>query len=75
MDAHLFTFMGDKMSVWKSSKKTCFCHTCMKAFHAGGINRHRAMHRDRKEDCVITYTNGDTYRHRIISVKERILEK
>lgn len=21
------------------------------------------MHRDRKEDCVITYTHGDTYLH------------
>ena len=22
------------------------------------------MHRDRKEDCEITYTNGDTYLHK-----------
>jgi hypothetical protein len=26
-----------------------------------GINRHRAMHRDKREDCEITYTHGDRY--------------
>ena len=41
--------------------KTCYCHTCKKAYHYLGINRHRAMHRDRREDCRITYTYGDTY--------------
>jgi len=41
--------------------KTCFCHTCKKEFHYRGINRHRAMHRDKNEDCKITYSNGDTY--------------
>jgi hypothetical protein len=41
-------------------KKTCHCHTCQKDFHYLGINRHTAMHRDRKEDCTITYTYGNT---------------
>ena len=41
-------------------KKT-YCHTCKKDFHYLGINRHRAMHRDKKENCQITYTHGDTY--------------
>lgn len=43
--------------------KTCWCHTCEKAFHPLGIMRHRAMHRDRKEDCVITFTEGQCYRY------------
>lgn len=41
--------------------KNCYCHTCQKAFHYLGINRHVAMHRDKKEDCRVTYTYGDTY--------------
>jgi hypothetical protein len=45
-------------------KNSCYCHTCEKAFHSLGINRHRAMHRDKKEDCTITYTYGDTYTFR-----------
>jgi len=47
------------MSVWDSRIKTCYCHTCSRHFHALGINRHRAMHRDKHEDCEITYTYGD----------------
>jgi len=45
-------------------ERNCFCHTCGKAFHYLGIARHRAAHRDRKEDCEITYTWGDTYIHK-----------
>ena len=44
-----------------TSVKTCYCHTCQKKYHWLGINRHRAMHRDNREDCKITYTYGDTY--------------
>ncbi len=40
--------------------KTCYCHTCKRHFHYLGINRHRAMHRDRRELCTITYTTGNT---------------
>ncbi len=43
--------------------KDCTCHTCDKDFHYLGIARHRAMHREKKENCVITYTHGDTYSH------------
>ena len=43
--------------------KNCTCHTCGKDFHYLGITRHRAMHRDKKEDCKITYTHGDTYQY------------
>lgn len=45
-------------------EKNCFCHTCEKAFHYLGITRHRTMHKERKEDCTITYTWGDTYAHK-----------
>lgn len=44
--------------------KTCYCHTCEKAFHYLGITRHRAKHRDNKENCEITFTHGDTYRYK-----------
>ena len=40
--------------------KNCYCHTCQKDFHYLGINMHRAAHRNRNEDCTITYTYGDT---------------
>lgn len=43
--------------------KTCYCETCNKWFNPLGIARHRAMHRERKEDCTIMYTNGDSYLH------------
>lgn len=45
--------------------KTCKCHTCNRWFHPLGIMRHRAMHRDRQEDCRITYTHGDTWLHEV----------
>ena len=44
-----------------TSAKECYCHTCDKWFHWLGITRHRAAHRDRHEDCKITFTHGDTY--------------
>lgn len=43
--------------------KECYCHTCSKKFSSLGIARHMAMHRDKKEDCRITYKNGDTFKH------------
>jgi hypothetical protein len=55
------SIVGNKMKVTNS--KNCYCYTCEKEFHYLGIARHRAMHRDRKEDCRIEYTNGDVYNH------------
>ncbi|TDI97000.1 MAG: hypothetical protein E2O29_01835 [Deltaproteobacteria bacterium] len=46
---------------YRPTLPTTYCHTCRKEFHHLGIARHRAMHRDKKEDCRITFTNGDTY--------------
>lgn len=45
------------------AEKNCYCHTCKKDFHYLGIARHRAMHRDKKEDCVISFTNDKKYRY------------
>jgi hypothetical protein len=41
-----------------SREKTCYCHRCKKEFHPQGIARHRAMHRDKKQDVTITFTDG-----------------
>jgi len=49
--------------MWVTNLKECYCHTCRKEFHYLGIARHRAMHRERKENCKITYTHNDTYLH------------
>ncbi len=46
-----------------TNEKNCTCLTCKRDFHYLGIARHRAMHRDKKEVCEITYTNGITYLH------------
>lgn len=40
-----------------------YCHTCAKQFHSLGIMRHRAMHRDKKQDCTITLKSG-TYEYK-----------
>lgn len=36
-----------------------YCHNCHKRFKPLGIMRHRAMHRDKKEDVFITLSNGN----------------
>lgn len=44
-----------------TNARNCRCHTCRCDFHYLGIARHVAMHRDRKQDCTVTYTYGDTH--------------
>lgn len=41
----------------------CYCQTCGRSFHYLGIARHRAMHRDRRERCVIEYSDGSVYEY------------
>jgi len=41
----------------------CYCKTCDRDINSLGIARHRAMHRDKKESCIIMYSGGDTYEH------------
>ncbi len=40
---------------------THYCETCKKTFKPMGIARHRAMHRDKKQDCIISI-NGWKYK-------------
>jgi len=47
-----------------TNDKNCYCYTCKKDFHYLGIARHRAMHRDKKQNCVISYTSGEKYLYR-----------
>lgn len=54
--------------------QTCICHTCDRSFHAIGITKHRAMHRDKMEDCEITYTQGNTCIHRFSDEAEPNLQ-
>ena len=49
-----------------------YCFTCKKRFHYLGIARHRAAHRDKKENCKIMYTNGDTYEHNYGETKQAL---
>lgn len=46
-----------------TTEKACFCYLCNKPFHYLGIARHVAMHRDRKETCLVKYSDGKTYRY------------
>jgi len=42
----------------------CYCVTCSKTFLSQGIARHRAMHRDRKEKCIIRFdSTGKTFEY------------
>lgn len=38
--------------------KSCYCYTCDRPFHSLGIMRHRAMHRDKRENCKIELKDG-----------------
>lgn len=53
------------------TNKSCYCHTCKKDFHYLGINRHVAMHRDKRQRCKVTYTYGDTYTYPFDELKKR----
>lgn len=44
-----------------TNAKNCYCYTCKREFHYLGIARHRAMHRDKKEDCEILFSDGSIY--------------
>lgn len=38
--------------------KNCYCYACNKSIASLGVASHRAMHRRRKENCTIRYSNG-----------------
>ena len=58
------------MTLSAEALKTCYCHTCRRRFHSMGIARHRAMHRDKREDCTIRFTSGDTYTWRYSTLEQ-----
>lgn len=35
-----------------------YCHTCKRYLHPLGMARHRSMHKDKKENCEIEYSDG-----------------
>jgi len=50
---------ADKMKKYDYSKTgNCYCYACEKHFHPLGIARHRAAHRDKKENCKIMFSDG-----------------
>lgn len=43
---------------YKNRSLTAYCKTCDRYFHPLGLARHRAKHRDHKENCEIEFSNG-----------------
>ena len=51
----------------KNSKKRepdCYCEMCDRWIHHLGIMSHRAMHRRKKEDCSIEFSDGRVIRYK-----------
>lgn len=53
-----FAGIGHNRPPAEKRKPDCICHTCDREYHHLGITRHRAMHRDKNEDCRITFSSG-----------------
>lgn len=45
--------------------------TCGRAFHYLGTTNHRLGHRNRRRDCTITFTYGDTHTYEYSKWDER----
>jgi len=54
-----------------TSIKKCYCHTCDKNIHYLGIARHRAAHRNRREDCKITFSSGNTWTYKFSKLRPK----
>ncbi len=48
----------------------CYCYRCQRQINSMGIARHRAMHRDKKEDAEIMYKDGSRILHLFSDTKE-----
>lgn len=55
--------------------KDCYCYTCDKDIHHLGIAKHRAMHRDKKEDCKIIYKDGTIINHKFREVRNETIRQ
>jgi len=53
-----FSGIGHNGAPVAAKAKDCECLTCDREIHHLGIMRHRAMHRDRREDCRIVFSDG-----------------
>lgn len=54
-----------------TSAKNCTCHTCGKDFHYLGIARHRTKHRDKRENCEISFTHGNRYLYLFSQIEKK----
>ena len=52
-------------------RKDCTCYTCARDIHHLGIMSHRAMHRRKREDCKIMYSDGRTFTHNFSRLTQR----
>jgi len=54
MSKHAYGGLG---GIVTGDEKRCYCFTCDRYFHSLGIARHRASHRDKKENCKIRFSD------------------
>ena len=59
-----FAGMGHNRPPERRRQPDCECLTCDREIHHLGIMRHRAMHRDRGEDCRIVFSDGRCVEYR-----------
>ena len=64
-----FTGFGGNRTGKGQQTPDCECLTCDREIHHLGIMRHRAMHRDRQEDCTIVYSDGRATHHQFSKSK------
>lgn len=62
-----FRFYPEFFSV---KMEDCYCHTCNKNISPHEILKHREVHRDKKEDCTITYKEGVTISYKFSKGEE-----
>ena len=49
--------------------KNCYCHTCGKPLHSLGLASHRAMHRNKGENCRIENSHGEISKYKFAAVE------
>lgn len=55
----------------KFHEPDCYCISCDRNIHHLGIMSHRAMHRRRKENCRIQFSDGRTVSYRFEAADEQ----
>lgn len=54
----LMSDVNDLKRAYCVAHKKCYCLKCDKYFSPLGVARHRAMHRDKGENCSIIFSDG-----------------